>query len=203
MVKVFTEFEAKQIESAVISAEKETCAELVTVVLPISDRYVPEMMFFGFLMGSIIAFILWKLSWIVYFPQLFLIQLFFCLVFPYIGVTRLFVYFLPKKLLFHRAAHLGAEELLSVMQQVPPETPVLLLFVSQAEHYIHLFPNPIIKAKINDSLWDKIVNDLADKLKNKKLALACTETIQDIAKILTKFFPDDKGDNLYKDQIVH
>lgn len=204
MVKVFSETEALQIEQAVACAEKNTHAEIATVVLPISDRYISEMMFYGFVLGSVLAFILWEMQWAIHFPQFFLIQLFCILFVPFIpGLNRIFIYFLPKKLLFHRAVHIGAEELLAVMQNTPPNTPVVLLFISTAEHYIHLFPSPIVKNKIKDEEWEVLIQSFTQKLKQKGLTGACVETVNEIGRILAEFFPDDGGKNWYQDTVIH
>jgi len=198
MVKIFSPSEAEYIAQATTLAEQRTSAEIVTVVIPKSDRYISEMMFYGFILGSVIAFVLWEIKGLTNFPVIFLIQLLCMLILPLMpGIYKVFLYFLPKKLLFHRASHLGAEELLAIMQKVPPQTPVVLLFISLAEHYIHLFTNPVVKNGIEDKHWDELINRFTVKLKVQTLTQTCSESIAEIADILEPVFPDDAGKNWY------
>jgi putative membrane protein len=203
MVKIFSTLESEQIAEAIALAEQRTHAEIATVVLPRSDHYVSEMMLYGFILGSVISFILWEAAEVDRFSLFFLIQLLCMFLVPFTpGLKRVLLYFLPKKLLFHRAAHIGAEELLAIIQNVPPQTPVVLLFISLAEHYIHVLPNPIVNNKIEAKNWDKIIGGFTVTLKNNDLTKACIETINEIANILAPIFPDDKGKNLYED-VIH
>lgn len=204
MVNIFSSNESKQIASAISLAEQSTNAEIAAVVIPRSDHYIPELMFYGFILGSIIGFILWEATWAHRFPVFFLIQLLCIFILPFTpGIKQLLLYFLPKKLLFHRAAHLGAEELLAISQQLPPHTPIILLFISLAEHYVHVFPNPIVSHKIEDKNWDTVVNQFTLILKKQNLTKACVDTIGEIGGMLTPIFPDDKGQNLYADAVTH
>ncbi len=202
MVKVFTTSEKEQLSAAIYKAEKRTNAEIAAVILPISDRYIPEMMLYGFMLGSLVAILLWEMSWVLSFPLLFLIQLLGIFTVPFLpGVNKCFLRLLPQKLLFHRAAHLGAEELLAIHHNVPHNTPVVLLFISLAEHYVHLFPNAVVKSKIKDEVWKPIVVEFSAKLSEATLTGACLHAIDAIADVLEPLFPEDKGKNQYHDEL--
>ncbi len=204
MVNIFSSVESERIAQAVVLAEQNTSAEIATVVIPRSDHYISEMMLYGFIFGSLIDFALWDASWVNKFPLFFLIQLVCMFIIPFTpGLKQVLLYFLPKKLLYHRASHIGAEELLGITQQLPPQTPVVLLFISLAEHYVHVFPNPVINNKIEKKHWDKIINGFTLNLKNKNLTNACIETIKEISDLLAPIFPDDEGNNLYEDAVLH
>ncbi len=204
MVRIFSKRESEEITNAIVLAEQCTSAEIATVVIPKSDHYVSELMFYGFILGSIIDFILWENTWVSTFPMFFLVQLLCIFVIPFTpGLKSILLFFLPKKLLYHRASHLGAEELLAITQHVPSHTPVVLLFVSLAEHYVHVFPNTIVNNKIEDKHWENIISEFTLSLKKQNLTHTCIKTIKEISELLAPIFPDDKGDNLYHDTVRH
>lgn len=201
MVKIFTASEKEQLSTAIHTAEQRTSAEIATVIMPISDRYIPEMMLYGFLLGSLASMMLWELSWVASFPILFLIQIIGIFSIPFLpAVHKLFLRFLPQKLLFHRASHLGAEELLAIHQKVQHDTPVVLLFISLAEHYVHLFPNAVVKSKVKDEVWKPIVIEFSEKLSEATLTGACIHAIDAIADVLEPLFPEDSGKNQYPNE---
>lgn len=166
--------ESEQITKAIGLAEQRTCAEIAAVVVPRSDHYIAE------------------------------IQLLFMFLVPFIpGLNRILLYFLPRKLLFHRASHLGAEEILAITKAVPHETPVVLLFISLAEHYVHILPNHRVAHQVDEKSWDPIINRFTIALKKESLSKACIETIKEIATLLEPIFPDNAGKNLYEDEMRH
>lgn len=196
--------ESEQITKAIGLAEQRTCAEIAAVVVPRSDHYIAEMMLYGFVFGSLINFVLWDTTGLNKFPLFFLIQLLCMFLVPFIpGLNRVLLYFLPRKLLFHRASHLGAEEILAITKTVPHETPVVLLFISLAEHYVHILPNHSVAHKVEEKSWDPIINGFTITLKRENLTKACIETIKEIANLLEPVFPDDSGKNLYEDEMRH
>lgn len=204
MVNIFSTTQSEQIENAIATAEQGTRVEIATVVIPRSDFYISELMIYGFIIGSFINFLLWEGRIATSFPEFFFIQLICILMLPYTpGIKKIFCFFLPKKLLVHRASHLGAEEILAINQHVPPQTPVVLLFVSLAERYVHIFPNNVVNDSIEKHHWDKIINQFTVTLKTQELTQACTQAIHDISELLKPIFPDDDGSNFYKNKVMH
>ncbi|QMT61679.1 hypothetical protein [Legionella sp. PC997] len=204
MVKIFSTLESEQITKAIGLAEQRTCAEITAVVVPRSDHYIAEMMLYGFVFGSLINFVLWEITGLNKFPLFFLIQLLCMFLVPFIpGLNRVLLYLLPRKLLFHRASHLGAEEILALTKAVSHEIPVVLLFISIAEHYVHILPNHRVANKVDEKSWDPIINGFILTLKRENLTKACTETIKEIATLLEPIFPEDAGKNLYEDEVRH
>lgn len=203
MVTIFSNRESQAIEHAVALAEKNTNAEIITVVVPSSDYYIPELMLLGFVFGCLIDLFIYHYLAITKLTHLTLIQLACMFLLPFFpGLRGGVSYFLPKKLLHHRAFQLGAEELLFITHKVNSHTPVVLLFVSLAEHYIHIYTNSIVKNKIDENKWSTLIDTFTASLKQRTLAQACIETISKISLVLSLIFPDDKGDNLYSDKVT-
>ena len=66
----------------------------------------------------------------------------------------------PEKIQYRRAAHRAFEEYLIVSRHVSAATPIVLLYVSLAERYVHILPSRAVREKISDANWNAIVQTL-------------------------------------------
>lgn len=172
-------------------AEAKTNTHIVTVILPASDTYSHYIMICGFIVASLIDLFLWHEKMITQFPTLLFIQLLSAMLLPFIpGMRMLTLKFLPKQMYHHRAAQVAAEKRLAASKGVNSFKPVLLIFISQAERYIHIFPNAIIRDKVPDDKWDHIVRELIRSIPTTTLASACVKAIEESSELLLKAFGD-------------
>lgn len=191
MVKILSSQDQHIIHQATLEAEKHTTAEIETVIVSASDSYANYMMFFGFIIASLLNLFLWYKKIIIVFPLLLTIQVLFAVVFPHIpGMRTLILKLLPKKIYQHRAALLAAEKRLAASNKFKPTTPVLLIFISLAERYIHVFPNSIIREKIPHKEWENVVRKLAQSIPSMKIAKATAQAILASSQTLMKHFPE-------------
>lgn len=189
MVKILSKNDEQTIHTATKIAESQTSARIVTTVVPASDTYSHYLMLCGFIVGSLLDLLLWHQRILMHFPALLSIQLFFAVLFPLIpGMKRLMLLLLPKQIYHHRAAQLAAEKRLAVTRTISAATPVLLIFISYAERYIHIYPNSIIREKIGDDRWNQIVEKLVRTIPKMKLAPAIAEAIEDSGRILAEYW---------------
>lgn len=189
MVKILSSHDQQTIHNATLEAAKHTHAEIETVIVSASDHYTNNIMFLGIVLASILNLFLWYKKIILAFPILLIIQILFALSFPHIpGMRALILKLLPKKFYQHRAAQLAAEKRLVATNKCSPTTPVLLIFISLAEHYIHLFPNAIIREKISHHEWENVVRKLSQSIPRVGVANATAQAIMDCSKILSAKF---------------
>jgi putative membrane protein len=136
MVKILlSKTDKEAIVQAVAEAERATSAELVTVVAPVSDTYQSYILLYSLIAGSVIDIGLWEAKLVTGFPFLLAIQLAIMTIFFLIPWLRqLFICFVPKRIRHHRAAHRAYEEYMIVSRHVSAGTPILLLYISLAEH---------------------------------------------------------------------
>lgn len=192
MVKILSLKDQQIISAATKQAEAETKAHIVTVILPASDTYSHYIMICGFIIASLVDLFLWHEKFITQFPTLLSIQLLSAMLCPFIpGMKTLTLKFLPKQLYHHRAAQVAAEKRLAASKNVNSSKPVLLIFISLAERYIHIFPNAVIREKIPDKDWGHIVRELMRSIPIMTLASACVKAIQESSQLLLKAFGEN------------
>jgi len=185
MVKLLTSKDKQLISEATQKAEAKTNAHIVTVILPASDTYSHYVMLCGFVLASLIDIYLWNAKIITQFPILLCIQLLTAVLFPLIpGMKSLTLKLLPKKIYQHRAAQMAAEKRLSASKGVNSSKPVLLIFISMAEHYIHIFPNSVIRDKVPDKNWEHMVHQLINSIRSNNLVGGCVQAIEQSSELL-------------------
>jgi len=179
MVRLISNQEQLKMNAAAHKIAEDTTVQIVTIVVPASDTYTHYIMILGFIVASLLALGLWYGNILWEFPNLLCIQLATACVFPFIpGMRTLAIKLLPKALPHHRAAQLAAEKRLAVTKHAHPQTPILLIFISCAENYIHIFPNAAIREKIPDKQWDSVVRKLIHAIPRGSLGNACFEAIE-------------------------
>jgi putative membrane protein len=191
------------ISAAIREAEKVTSAEIVVVVAPVSDAYQSHIVLFGLAVGSFFSSILWAEKLLTAFPYLLMVQLAVISIFSFTPALRSFcISFIPKQILHHRAAHRAFAEYLAVSQKVSYPTPIVVLYVSLAEHYAHILPSRLVREKIPDEIWDSVIREFIATMTKTELHDACISTIQHITKLLTTHFPAGKEVNYISDKVI-
>src|ERR1039458_1313386 len=122
------------IAQAIAEAERRTSAEIVLVVLPVSDPYQSHLLSYGLALGSLIGMGLWMEKIVTGFPLLFGIQVASIMAVLFVPLlSNLCLKLVPKRVLYHYAARRACEEYLIISRHVPAEGPVVLLYISLAE----------------------------------------------------------------------
>ena len=178
------------IAAAVEKAERRANAEIAVVLTPASDAYQAYMLLYGFAAGSIGAMLLWWTKTATGFPALLLVQALALGCFAFIPpLRRLCMLLLPRRLKHHYAARRAAEEFLFLSRNVSPERPVVLLYVSLAERYVHILHSRAASAKIRKAVWDDIVTSFTAGVRKPGLSPSLTQAIGKIADAMAPHFP--------------
>ncbi len=190
MVKILSNNDKELIEQAVAKAENITSADLVTVVAPASDVYQSYLLLYGLMAGSMIDIVLWSTKIVTSFPLLFTIQLLAIILLSFIPfLNQQILRFVPKNILHARAAKRAGEEYLNVSRQVSRDTPIVLLYISIAERYVHIFTSQIVREKISDESWNSIILELTTNVRLEGLPKAIVKATENVTKILIPYFP--------------
>jgi putative membrane protein len=190
------------VAAAVAKAEKRTSAEIAVVITPASDAYQSFNLLYGFAAGSVLGGLLWLTKTITAFPPLLALQVLSIAAFAFIPVLRRAgMALLPKRVLQHHAARRATEEFLNISHQVPPDRPVVLLYVSLAERYAHILHTRNAGAKVPRGSWDRIIRAFTANVKKPGLAAACETAIAKIADALEPHFPDRGEPNALSDKV--
>lgn len=196
MVKLFSHADREAVAQAIAEAERKTCAELVIVVAPASDIYQDYMLLYGLIAGSTIGFGLWASKTIVIFPFLFAIQLVAMGLLVFIPwLQHLCLRLVPKRIRHHRAAHRACEEYLAVSRHIPAATPIVLLYVSVAEHYAYILTSRLVREKITDERWNSVIREFSGGIRKLGLRDSCINAIKRMAELIAPHFPE--GDEVH------
>lgn len=203
MVKPLSPQDKQSIAQAIAEAERATEAEIVAVIAPASDAYQSYIFLYGLLLGSLIATGLWAGKILTGFPLLLAVQL---------GTVALLMWMpwlhrpclrlVPKRIRHLRAAHRACEEYLSVSRNIPASIPIVLLYVSLAEHYVHILPSRAVREKIPEERWNTIISEFTASMAAKGLRDAYIGAIRHMAELLTPHFPSRDEANRVSDQVI-
>jgi putative membrane protein len=191
MVRVLSHTDKQAIGQAIAEAERRTAAEIVTVIAPASDAYQSYILLYGLIVGSAIATGLWGTKTVTAFPLLLVIQIAAMALLSFIPWLRhACIRLVPKRILYHRAAHRAYEEYLSVSRHVSAATPIVLLYVSVAEHYAHILTSRSVREKIPDKTWNAVIQEFTVSVKKSGLRAGCIGAIQKITGLVIPHFPE-------------
>lgn len=204
---MISKIELEQINELLLEAEKKSHSELVPMVVERSDDYPAA----HFRSAIIVSFIF---SLVLYFSPLTIINPIY---FLWIQVPGLFLGYLlgnvswVTKLLttkreievevYQRAIEAFFEHNLHMTERHNG----VLIFVSLLEHKIQIITDSAVKAKIDQKIWDEIVNDFGHKVSKYTLTEALKEAISSAAVVLEKYFPlegKEKSNELKNDLIL-
>ncbi len=181
------------VSAAVEAVEKKTSAHVVTIVAPESDVLREHTFMFGLLVGTGLALILWKEQVIFSFPALLGVQLVpLALVSSVPWVHQLCLKLLPKHLVHHHAARRAYEQYISVTHALPPSAPVVLLYISLAERYVHILASHQVRDKISYDIWNKVVEKFTASMKSEGLQKSAVEAVGSMGDLLAPQFPPAK-----------
>lgn len=196
--------ERKRIQQAVAQAESRTRGEFVTVIAKSADDY----FFVPVLWAALLALLLPApivLLEIALAPlSLYLAQL---IVFTGAAVVLLLpplrYRLVPGFLKRQRARRLAREQFVAQGVHVTRERAGVLLFVSEAEHYVEILADAGINAKVAPDAWQQIVDDFLAAVRDSRTADGLVGAIDACGALLATHFPADAQDkNELPDRLV-
>ena len=188
------ENEKQQISKEIENLEAKSSAELVAVITEQSSSYKFELIALSLIITTIISLLalLTDISAI----KLFQIQVlaFFIFYFLFDKFNKTLLSFLPKSYKYEKASQYANQQFLNLGLQTTKTKQAIMFFVSTNEKYVEIITDSAIKEKIDDSYWQKIVDEFIKDVKNKQLATGYLKAIKSCNEILIKEFPIQKDD---------
>jgi putative membrane protein len=192
-----------KVQQAIELAEKNTDAELVTVLAGESDDYyfIPTM--WAALISLVTPAVLFQTNLWLDQTDIFWIQLIefitLALVFRWRPVKHLLV---PKRVKFARAALVAKEQFLDQgLHHTQGETGVLI-FVSEAEHYAEILADRGINNLVPDGAWDNILHQLLAQIKANNTESGLIEAIKACGDLLAEHAPASHDKNELANHLV-
>lgn len=197
-----TEQEKNQIRARVSEAESSTAAEIVTVIAHKSDRY----QFIPILWAALLSlcvpgvyYLLQELSFNNWFSEetvandalrVYVIQvlvfLALCLLFQW---QQLHMMLIPASVKKRRAHRQALVQFVEQRVHWTQQRVGILLFVSVAEHYVEIVADQGIADKVDNSRWQKIVDQFVTHVRRGEVATGFTQAIDECSQLVSTHFP--------------
>ena len=196
------EQERNEIADAIAEVERNTNAELVTVIAARSDDYVHHAMAWAaiaaLLLSAPLAFVHPDVV-VVLSVQLAL----FCALVLIFRIPAVAQRLIPRHIGQWRASNMARRQFLEQgLHHTKGETGVLI-FVSEAEHYVEILADRGVSSLVDDGRWEAIVERFVVNVRRKRVAAGFVEAIRECGEILAEAVPKtgDKPNEL-SDRLV-
>lgn len=97
----------------------------------------------------------------------------------------------PKYIKLRRAKRVAREAFMAQEISLTDDRTGVLLFISLAERYVEVIADHGIYAKLDDKVWQQIVDALIVQIKADKMADGIVAAVDEIGVLLARHFPDD------------
>lgn len=200
---LLTDKEQQQVAEAIAEVERETDAELVTVLASASDNYA----YIPLLWAGIIALLIpgavnyftgslgadWLLvvQWATF--------IVFCLLFRFPGVGH---HLIPAPVRFWRASNLARRQFLEQNLHHTEGGVGMLIFVSEAEHYVEILVDRGIAAKVSDEVWEGIVKTFTGRVRSGDTLAGFLGCIESCGQHLKEQLPATREKNELPNHLV-
>jgi len=200
---LLTEQQQQQVADAIAVVERETDAELVTVLAYRSDHYahVPTLWAaaIALLTPGVLALTpLWLNLWDLLLAQWAV----FLLLALLLRWQPLHARLVPKKLKDWRASHLAHRQFLAQnLHHTSGETGVLI-FVSEAEHYVQILADRGISQHVEQSEWQAIVDAFIAQVQRGETLQGFLDCIQRCGELLKTHVPATESKNELPNRMI-
>ncbi len=185
----------QRIEAAIREAEAKTVGELVTVIADAADDYLLIPIVYAAAIALGLPLALWLGGVLDGFLPLYLVQLAAWVVLvPLFCWRPVMMRLVPDGMKRDCAARLAREQFYAQRLHETPERGGLLLFVSEAEHYVELIADRGIDAKVPPGAWDAIVTAFTAQVRAGKVADGFLAAVTACGALLAEHLPAS-GDN--------
>jgi putative membrane protein len=189
-MSLLKEQQCHAVSEAIAKVERTTDAELVTVIAKQADdyRYIPVL--WAALFALLVPALLWLFNFWLTVTDVFFIQIIvasvlaFLLRLPFV-LSRV----IPKSVRQYRAANLARSQfLIQGLHRTKGQTGVLL-FISEAEHYVEILADSGIDQYVEQSLWQEIVDTLIVAIKQGETEQGLIQAINACGELLAQYVP--------------
>ncbi|HIF9262898.1 TPA: TPM domain-containing protein [Photobacterium damselae] len=189
-MKMFSEQELQQISQTIGNIEQQTDAELMAVIATASDDYY----FVPTLWAAIIALFTPAL---LYLSPLWLdiTDLLMAQLAMFVALTLLFrvptikYRMIPKSVKYRRASLLAHQQFLLNGIHKTQQHLGMMIFVSEADHYVEIITDYGISQQIDNQVWQKLVQDFTQNVKQGNTYQGYIQCLTASGEVLAQHFP--------------
>jgi putative membrane protein len=199
---LLSEAQIEQLSAAIAEAERRTDAELVTVLARQADDYRPITIMWAALASLALAPVVLSFAWLDA-GHILLLQwmLFLCLtiIFRLPGLAPRLV---PGSIKRSRAQSLARCQFLSNELHHTAGASGILIFVSEAEHYVEILADRGINQHVQPDCWDQIVEAFVSRVKEGQTFEGFLGCVSACGELLAKHAPATSEKNELPNRVV-
>ncbi|MBL1143207.1 MAG: hypothetical protein HND53_14415 [Proteobacteria bacterium] len=200
---ILNEEQQKEISSAISDLENETDAELVTVLAKQADNYYYIPTLWAALIALLIPIIIkFTPLWLSGNDLLLLQWLAFILLVLVFRIQSLMMMLVPKSVKYWRASNLACRQFLENNLQHTKNEMGVLIFVSEAEHYVEIIADKGISQYVSNEQWQEIINEFIKQVKAGKTKEGFINCIQASGELLKKYAPATEQKNELANHLI-
>ncbi|WP_236250312.1 TPM domain-containing protein [Microbulbifer sp. ALW1] len=182
--------ERRTLADAIKEVESRTDAEVVTVLAGQSDHYLYISTLWAAFLALLLAPLMQFLPWWLEYQQAFTLQWILFIVLAVLFRWRpLTMRLIPKKVKYWRASNLARRQFLEQELHSTKDRLGLLIFVSQAEHYVEILADRGLAEHITNEAWQEIVENFIHEVKKGKTSEAFVHCVEKCGELLQEAAP--------------
>ncbi len=187
---LLTDADRRRIEKAIEDAETKTTGEFITAVAEESDDYlyVPTLAAacIVFLLSGAVLMLPFDFGLLEFYAGQIIAFIALALAFRWPRVKMLLV---PRAVKQRRASRLAHQLFLDLGLSSTKERTGVLLFVSDAEHYVEIIADRGIQQHIDNAVWERIVADFVRSVRAGKIADGFVAAIEECTAAMAEHHP--------------
>ena len=186
MVKTLSKIERQELDRHLAALKEKTGVAFAALVVPASDMYFLFIWACIFFVSAAVEAALLYAGISQNLPYTLMTTAGLAVIAFLPPVRYILIGFIPRVLRYHEAAKSAVLAFHAVKHDVPPEYPVVLLYVSLAERYVHILHSRRLNKTVPPSAWEDHVKIFTAAMKTSGVAAACRETLAGLSAILAK-----------------
>ena len=201
-MRLLTDNQQQQIADRIHETESSTDAEIVAVIAEQSDDY-----FFMSVLWAALSALFLPLP-LIFFSDLSSVVIYFLQLLAFVFLTWLFrqefIQFnlIPRQVKHWRSANMARRQFLEQNLHHTRNEIGLLIFVSEAEHYVEILADRGVSKYINDQEWQEIIDRLTAKIKSGEVLDGFLNSINECGALLEKHIPATEQKNELPNRLV-
>lgn len=200
---LLSEFEQRQVAEAIAQVERNTDAELVTVLAARADDYTYIPLLWASLLALVLPGIIYYLSGWPGGHGLLIAQWLTFIVFSLVfRVPRLTTRLIPRAVRHWRASNLARRQFLEQNLHRTVGSTSMLIFVSEAERYVEILVDEGISRHLDNQVWDRIVQRFTGQVGKGQTLQGFLDCIQACGELLSAHVPLTQARNELPNRLV-
>lgn len=200
---LLSEYEQRQVAEAIARVERDTDAELVTVLAARADDYAYIPLLWASLLALIVPGIVHYVTGWLNMHTLLLVQwvsfIVLCLVFRIPSITT---HLIPQSVRHWRASNLARRQFLEQNLHHTVGGTGLLIFVCEAERYVEILVDEGISSRLDNKNWDPIVAAFTRQVKQGQTLQGFVTCIEACGELLKVHVPVTQARNELPNRLV-